>query len=65
MNIKYMMSLSDMMEFCKVNNIISFADFFCYVSKNRRSWFKILCDSEECVNIMVDYFEECRKKLNN
>lgn len=62
---KYALSLLDMLDFCKVHNFTSFADFFYYTRKNRWSWFKILCDSEECVDIMVDYFEKCREELKN
>lgn len=65
MNEKYMSSLLDMMEFCEKNNVISFYALCRYSSKKRWSWHKILCDSEECVNIMVDYFKERREKLNN
>lgn len=37
--------IREMIEFCKENGIIVYADLFDYASENRDDWFRILCDN--------------------
>lgn len=38
-------AIGEMIDFCMANDIISYAALLLYAKKNRRDWFRILCDS--------------------
>lgn len=38
-------SIREMMQFCKANNIISYAELLEYSSEERMDWFRVLCDN--------------------
>lgn len=37
-------AISEMLEFCEDNDMVSFADLLLYCSRNRYDWFRVLCD---------------------
>lgn len=48
-------AISEMMQFCKEYNIISYADLLEYCSMNRFDWFRVLCDNGTVV--MKEYLK--------
>ena len=38
-------AIREMIQFCKDNKIVSFADLADYASESREDWFRVLCDS--------------------
>ena len=38
-------AIGEMIEFCIVNDMVSYAMLLLYAKKNRFDWFKVLCDS--------------------
>ena len=38
-------SIREMIQYCTVNNILSYADLLRYASENNENWFRCLCDN--------------------
>lgn len=48
-------SIKEMMEFCRLNNIVSYSDLLDYCAESHFDWFRVLCDSGTLV--MKEYLK--------
>ena len=56
-------ALDEMMDFCDDNGITSYRDLMQYCRKERRDWFRVLCDNGTYV--MMEYLKSCHWSENN
>ena len=55
--------ISEMIDFCEANNIISYAKLLTWCRKNKFEWFRVLCDSGTYV--IKEYLKSMAWEINN